>query len=144
MPEALGDNSRYLGLLMMCANSFPVSMSGEVLLVFFHSCSGGKVRSFTIIHVIVPSFDTNLRAKCGLLNARCLMAANESALVGISSGTICSMANPSSLPTVNSKSVSEVIFSAYERLSSSSLLSSRMSERLRCENTSLFLTSTAA
>ena len=118
-------------------------MSGAMSLVFFHTLSSGNGRSFTIIHVIVPSFDTIFFAKYGLLYAFCRITFSEAASDGISSGTICSMVIPSSVPTANSISVSDVTLSAYDRLSFSSLLSSRMSVRLRWEKMSLFFTSTA-
>ena len=44
---------------MMRPASLPVTISGAMSLVFFHTLSAGNGRSFTIIHVIVPSFDTS-------------------------------------------------------------------------------------
>ena len=54
------------------------------------------------------------------------------------------MAIPSSPPIINSMSVREVILSAYERLSTISFVSSRISSRLSFVNELSHLVSTAA
>ena len=72
------------------------------------------------------------------------MAARLSASSGITSGTICPSSIPSSVPTINSRSVSDVIFSEYDRLSIKLLLNSRMSSRFCLVNSPpSFCTSTA-
>ena len=63
MPEALGESSAYLALPMMWPASLPVSMSGAMSLVCFHTLSSGKGRSFTMIQVIVASDDTIFLAR---------------------------------------------------------------------------------
>ena len=144
-PVPLGWSFWYLSLVMICSSSFPVSTSGETaFLPLFHTESLGKVRNLRIIHESVPSLETSRSAICGFIQALRRIVSRLAASVGIRSGTICSIVIPSSFPTINSMSVSEVILSAYEMLSIISFVSSRMSSKFSFINELSHWVSTAA
>ncbi len=137
MPVARGFSGAYFSFAMISAVSRPVFMSGASAFTpfaspsAFHTESSGKGRSLMLMKACLRSLEISFFASSGLSARRFSISASPASSVGISSGTICVISMPSSVPSMYSKSTIEVALpSEYERLSRSSFESSRKSFRL--------------
>ena len=108
MPVARGFSEAYFSFAMMFAVSSPVCMSGAFFPSAFHTESSGNGRNFTEIHACLRSAEISFFASSGFAAKRFSISATPAASVGISSGTICVISMPSSLPSIYSKSTIDV------------------------------------